>query len=99
MTGFLALATRSRVCVMAMLFVLVQYSSVLHAVDHPFHEDDPSCEIFHAVEKSKSLLADDQVVITSGVYRESRILESAQQVRSKAARRYLARAPPVSLLA
>jgi hypothetical protein len=94
MTGFLALATRSRVCVMALLFVLVQYASVLHAVDHPFHEDDPSCDIFHAVEKSKSLLADGQVVIRSAVYRESRILESVQQGPAKAARRYLTRAPP-----
>jgi hypothetical protein len=95
MTGFLALATRSRVCVMAVLFLLVQYTSVLHAVDHPFHEDDPSCEIFHAVEKSKSLLADGQVVIRSAVYRQSRIHESVQQVPAKAARHYLTRAPPV----
>lgn len=79
---------------MALLFVLVQYASVLHAVDHPFHEDDPSCDIFHAVEKSKSLLADGQVVIRSAVYRESRILESVQQGPAKAARRYLTRAPP-----
>jgi hypothetical protein len=99
MTAFLALATRSRVCVMAVLFVLVQYASVLHAVDHPFHEDDPSCDVFHAIEKSKSLLADGPVVITSGVYLESRILESVQHVTAKAARRYLARAPPVSSLA
>lgn len=84
---------------LAMLFVLVQYASILHAAEHPFHAQDASCEIFHAIEKSKSVLADiAQSLYTTG-YADLNKVNADCPVISETVHSYRSRAPPVLTLA
>ena len=94
----LALVTRTRVITMALLFVLVQYASILHATDHPFHADEVSCETFHAIEKSKFLATDSQHPALPVHYGNQIHLAVVDSVVSTSARAYHSRAPPVSSL-
>ena len=94
----LALVTRTRVITMALLFLLVQYASILHAADHPFHADEASCEIFHAIEKSKFLTADSEHSTVPVRYVDQIHLAVVDSVVSTTARAYNSRAPPVSSL-
>ena len=94
----LALVTRTRVITMALLFVLVQYASILHATDHPFHADEVSCETFHAIEKSKFLAVDAEHSTLPVRYGDQVHLAIVDSVVSTPARAYHSRAPPVSSL-
>ena len=94
----LALVTRTRVITMALLFVLVQYASILHAADHPFHGDEVSCEIFHSIEKSKFLAADSGHSTLPVRYSDPIYLVAVDSVIATTARTYYSRAPPVSSL-
>jgi hypothetical protein len=94
----LALVTRTRVITIALLFVLVQYASILHAADHPFHADEVSCETFHAIEKSKFLATDFQHSALPVHYGDEIHLAIVDSVVSTPARAYHSRAPPVSSL-
>lgn len=94
----LALVTRTRVISMALLFVLVQYASILHATDHPFHADEVSCETFHAIEKSKFLAADVEQCALPVQHGNQIDLTIVDSVVSTPARAYQSRAPPVSSL-
>ena len=94
----LALVTRTRVITMALLFVLVQYASILHAADHPFHTDDVSCEIFHAIEKSKFVTAEAEHSALPVLYVDLVHLGIVSSVVSTTASSYHPRAPPVSSL-
>ena len=94
----LALVTRTRVITMALLFVLVQYASILHAADHPFHADEASCEIFHAIEKSKFVAADSGHSTLPVRYSDPIYLEAVDSTVSTTVRAYHSRAPPVTSL-
>ena len=94
----LALVTRTRVITMALLFVLVQYASILHATDHPFHADEVSCDTFHAVEKSKFLAVDAEHSALPVHYGDQIHLAIVDAVVSTTVLRYNPRAPPVSSL-
>ena len=90
--------TRARVIAMALLFVLVQYASILHATEHPFHGDDASCEIFHAVEKSKSIVADAKGSVLSARFDDLYVMRTVGRIASAAVRPYRSRAPPATSL-
>ena len=94
----LALVTRTRVITMVLLFVLVQYASILHVADHPFHADEVSCEIFHAIEKSKFVAADSEHSALPVRYGDQIHLGIVHSVVSTTVRTYHSRAPPVSSL-
>ena len=94
----LALVTRTRVITMALLFVLVQYASILHATDHPFHADEVSCEIFHAIEKSKFLATDSEHSAFDVRYGDQIHPWIVNSVVTTTAPTYHSRAPPVSSL-
>ena len=94
----LALVTRTRVITMVLLFLLVQYTSILHATDHPFHADEVSCETFHAIEKSKFVTAETEHSALSVLYVDQLHHRIVSSVVSSTARSYHPRAPPVSSL-
>lgn len=94
----LALVTRTRVVTIALLFVLVQYASILHAADHPFHTDEASCETFHAIEKSKFLSVDAEHLALPVRYGDQIHLGIVDSVVSTTTSAYHSRAPPVSSL-
>jgi hypothetical protein len=82
----------------ALVIVLAQFGTVVHAADHPFHADEVSCEIFHAVEKSKFLATDSEHSTLPVRYSDQVYLEIIDPVVSTPARAYHSRAPPVSSL-
>ena len=94
----LALVTRTRVISMALLFVLVQYASILHATEHPFHADEVSCEIYFAIEKSKLVTADSERFAIPVRYRDQVHPWIVNSVVTTTTHTYRSRAPPVSSL-
>ena len=90
----LARVTRMRVISIALLFLLVQSASILHAAEHPFHADEASCEIFHAIEKSKSVAADSANIALFVRFEEQFHPGVDGAVVSTAVHCYHSRAPP-----
>lgn len=50
--------------VIVVTFVIMQFFSVVHAAEHPFHDAEISCDSYHAIEKNKSTTADYSLFIT-----------------------------------
>jgi len=40
------------ICVLSMLLLIGQFAAIVHSVEHPFHAQDQSCQIFFLCEKS-----------------------------------------------
>lgn len=80
---------------LVLVFVIMQSLAVVHASEHPFHETEISCENLHAVEKSKTAVADYSSCITVSRSIETIPSDIIAGISSVIARCYLSRAPPV----
>jgi len=89
-----SIGARPRVLVLALLFVLVQFATVLHASEHPFHVEDASCDAFLAVEKSKSSLVDSGATVTTSYFIDSISAGTDAPFVSNLVTAYQSRAPP-----
>lgn len=77
------------------VFVMMQFFSVVHATEHPFHDAEVSCDSFHAIEKSKTTAADYSSYLTVSRFIENNVADREIEICSAILQCYQSRAPPL----
>ncbi len=81
---------------LALLVFLAQFVTIVHATEHPFHEDEAACSTFLSVEHNQFLVGEVQpfsLVIAFVVNKE---ITPVHSVPLSARHFYRQRAPPVT---
>lgn len=82
--------------VVLVLFVVAQFLTIVHAVEHPFHAADASCDSYIAAEKIKTSLADSCAQIVLHYFIESVSSQPDTGYFAAVSLSYWSRAPPLS---
>ena len=86
--------TRSRALVLTLLFVLIQFSSLLHATEHPFHAEVATCDVYLSVENGKSTFSDTTSDAFVSYAIDSVVTDISSAFKSSVVSVYRSRAPP-----
>ena len=78
------------------IFLMGHISVLLHATEHPFHNEVESCQTFTALEKSKNALISDCSTVDQLVASFNKPPNSTSLIFSITSNTYHIRAPPLS---
>jgi hypothetical protein len=82
--------------VFSLLFLVGQFASLVHSVDHPFHQTDDYCASFIHCEKYDLLSDHDELKSKFTVLTSKKYVFSKQPVNVRFFLAYSSRAPPVT---
>ena len=80
--------------VAAVFIVLAQFGVVVHAADHPSHDEDGMCVAFQHAEQNKSLSSANAIIITKVIVLSEISSAQTSLVVSSYNSHYLSRGPP-----
>jgi L-cystine uptake protein TcyP (sodium:dicarboxylate symporter family) len=82
----------------SVVLLVVQYGAMLHAVEHPFHEHDASCNVYFAAERLGNGLVALVILPIIPLVKCSDIPSIIHLFYGQRIHYFFARAPPIFLL-